>query len=81
VTKARLAVAAAKAFGGEVALEIATSLFDAGGASATDAKHGLDRRWRNARTHTLHDPDRCRYIHVGNYLLNGVIPAADNLVI
>ncbi len=81
VTAARLSVAAAKAFGGEAALEIATALFDAGGASAADSRHGLDRHWRNARTHTLHDPNRWKYIHIGNFILNDVVPASDNLII
>ena len=56
VTEARLAVAAAKAFAGDVALEVATAIFDFSGSSAADSRHGLDRHWRNARTHTLHDP-------------------------
>ncbi|HYP72267.1 MAG TPA: SfnB family sulfur acquisition oxidoreductase, partial [Variovorax sp.] len=35
----------------------------------------LDRHWRNARTHTLHDPVRWKTHLIGNYLLNGVLPA------
>ena len=31
-------------------------LFDVTGASSTHNRHGLDRHWRNARVHTLHDP-------------------------
>ncbi|MGH8332861.1 MAG: SfnB family sulfur acquisition oxidoreductase, partial [Pseudomonas fluorescens] len=38
-------------------------------------KYNLDRHWRNARTHTLHDPARWKYHLIGNYLLNGVKPA------
>jgi alkylation response protein AidB-like acyl-CoA dehydrogenase len=34
----------------------------------------LDRHWRNARTHTLHDPVRWKYHVIGNYHLNGVTP-------
>jgi alkylation response protein AidB-like acyl-CoA dehydrogenase len=34
----------------------------------------LDRHWRNARTHTVHDPVRWKYHAVGNYWLNGVPP-------
>ncbi|MBB4662188.1 SfnB family sulfur acquisition oxidoreductase [Conexibacter arvalis] len=81
VTAARLGVAEAKAFGGEVALEVATAIFESAGSSGVDAKHGLDRHWRNARTHTLHDPNRWKYIHVGNFVLNGVAPSATNHVI
>ena len=33
------------------------------------------RHWRNARTHASHDPVAWKYHHVGNYLLNDVMPA------
>jgi SfnB family sulfur acquisition oxidoreductase len=81
ITAARLGVAEAKAFGGEVALEVATDALELLGTSATDAEHGLDRHWRNARTHTLHDANRFKYVHVGRHLLDGVAPAADNWAI
>ena len=38
------------------------------------AEHNLDWHWRNARTHTLHDPVRWKYAIIGNYRLNGVTP-------
>jgi SfnB family sulfur acquisition oxidoreductase len=81
ITSARLAVAEAKAYGGEVALHIASDSLELLGTSATDEEYGLDRHWRNARTHTLHDANRWKYVHVGNYLINGVAPAADNIAI
>ena len=37
-------------------------------------EHGLDRHWRNARVHTLHDPVRWKYHAVGNYYLNDENP-------
>ena len=37
-------------------LDVANRLFEVTGARATTARHGLDRFWRNLRTHTLHDP-------------------------
>jgi len=81
VAHARLQTAAAKAFGGEVALEVATAIFDVSGASAADRKHGLDRHWRNARTHTLHDPARAKHHHLGRHRVHGEAPpAADPLV-
>ena len=81
VTEGRLAVAAAKAFGGEVALRVATQIFDFSGSSAADRAHGLDRHWRNARTHTLHDPARAKHLHLGRHLVLGVAPSpADPLV-
>ena len=48
-------------------------LFSLTGASA-DEKHDLSRHWRNARTHSSHDPVDWKYHHVGNWLLNGVLP-------
>lgn len=81
VDTARLAVAGAKAFISELVLSLTTSIFDMGGASSTDSKFGLDRHWRNARTHTLHDPARWKYRHIGNFLLNGVPPSPENLLI
>jgi SfnB family sulfur acquisition oxidoreductase len=74
ITEARLAVAAAKAFGGETALRVATEIFDFSGSSAADGRHGLDRHWRNARTHTLHDPARSKHLHLGRHLVDGIAP-------
>jgi hypothetical protein len=34
----------------------------------------LDHFWRNARTHTLHDPVRWKYQHIGRSLLHGTPP-------
>jgi SfnB family sulfur acquisition oxidoreductase len=72
--RASLAVAQAKAFGSEVAAEVASDLFSLSGASAADERHDLSRHWRNARTHGSHDPVAWKYRHVGNYLLNGALP-------
>jgi len=69
-----LAVARAKAFASDVAAEVATDLFSLSGASATDEKYDLSRHWRNARTHASHDPVAWKYHHVGNFMLNDVLP-------
>jgi SfnB family sulfur acquisition oxidoreductase len=69
-----LAVAQAKAFGSEVAVEVSSELFALCGASATDTRHGLDRHWRNARTHSVHDPVDWKYHHLGAHLLIGASP-------
>ncbi|MBO0801457.1 MAG: SfnB family sulfur acquisition oxidoreductase [Nocardiopsaceae bacterium] len=69
-----VAVAQAKAFASEVAVEVASELFSLSGASAADERHDLSRHWRNARTHASHDPAAWKYHHVGNYLLNQVPP-------
>ncbi|MGV1868703.1 MULTISPECIES: SfnB family sulfur acquisition oxidoreductase [unclassified Rhizobium] len=71
---ATLAVATAKVLTSEIALEASTTLFELAGTSSTRAGLNLDRHWRNARTHTLHDPVRWKYHVVGNYHLNGVKP-------
>jgi SfnB family sulfur acquisition oxidoreductase len=81
VTEARLAVAAAKAFAGESALHVASALFDFSGSSAADARHGLDRHWRNARTHTLHDPARSKHLHLGRFLIDGIPPPVGHSLI
>jgi SfnB family sulfur acquisition oxidoreductase len=69
-----LAVAQAKAFGSEVAVQVSSELFALSGASAADAKYGLDRHWRNARTHSIHDPVDWKYHHVAAYEVDGVLP-------
>lgn len=69
-----VAVAEAKAFGSEVAVEVGSDLFAFSGASAADERYDLSRHWRNARTHASHDPADWKYHHAGNYLLNHVRP-------
>jgi len=72
--RASLAVARAKAFGSEVAVEVASELFTLAGTSATDEKYDLSRHWRNARTHSVHDPVAWKYHHIGAYELSGTLP-------
>jgi SfnB family sulfur acquisition oxidoreductase len=69
-----LAVAGAKAFGSEVAVEVASELFQMCGTSSTASKYDLDRHWRNARTHSVHDPLDWKYHHIAAYELADVIP-------
>jgi alkylation response protein AidB-like acyl-CoA dehydrogenase len=71
---ASLQVAAAKALAQEFAVEIASGIFELAGASATDRGHALDRHWRNVRVHSLHDPARWKYVHLGNHTLHGTKP-------
>ena len=48
---------------------------DASGLLAiTVPRYDLSRHWRNARTHASHDPVAWKYHHIGNYLLNDVLP-------
>jgi alkylation response protein AidB-like acyl-CoA dehydrogenase len=81
IDAARLRVAAARACGAETALEVASGALDTLGSSATDARFGLDRHWRNARTHTLHDPTRWKHVHLGRHALDGVVPSPENTLI
>lgn len=74
VALASVAVARAKVFTTEVALEAASRLFELSGTRATSSSSNLDRHWRNARVHTLHDPVRWKYQLLGNWVLNGVRP-------
>jgi SfnB family sulfur acquisition oxidoreductase len=74
IAAAKVAVAEAKVLSTEIALQAANKLFELGGTRATLGRHGLDRFWRDARTHTLHDPVRWKFFAVGNYYLNGVRP-------
>jgi SfnB family sulfur acquisition oxidoreductase len=69
-----IAVAEAKAFASDIAVEVASDLFALAGASAADERYDLSRHWRNARTHASHDPVDWKYHHVGNYLLNDALP-------
>jgi SfnB family sulfur acquisition oxidoreductase len=74
VTAAALAVAEAKIAATEISIQATNKLFELAGTQSTLDQHGLDRHWRNARVHTLHDPVRWKYYALGNYYLNGVPP-------
>ncbi|WP_434649300.1 SfnB family sulfur acquisition oxidoreductase [Pseudomonas sp. D1-2] len=73
--RASIAVAEAKVLTTEIALHASEKLFELAGSRATLAEFNLDRYWRNARVHTLHDPVRWKYHAVGDYRLNGTLPA------
>lgn len=74
VAAASIAVAEAKVLTTEISLLAANKLFELAGTRSTLAQYGLDRHWRNARVHTLHDPVRWKFHAVGNYYLNDVRP-------
>lgn len=74
VALASVEVAKARAWTTEIALSAASQLFELSGTRATQEPFNLSRHWRNARTHTLHDPVRWKYPAIGNYVLNGVLP-------
>lgn len=74
VAEASIAVAEAKALSTEISVQVSSKLFELTGSRSTLQDFGLDRHWRNARTHTLHDPVRWKYHHIGNFYLNDVRP-------
>jgi len=72
--KASITVAEAKMAANHASLRISEMLYQVGGASATTRTWNFDRHWRNARTHTTHDPVAYKAKAVGNYYLNGTLP-------
>jgi alkylation response protein AidB-like acyl-CoA dehydrogenase len=74
VGAASIAVAEAKVLSTELAILATNKLFELSGTSSSLEARGLDRHWRNARVHTLHDPVRWKYFAVGNFYLNGALP-------
>ncbi|MGF6291614.1 SfnB family sulfur acquisition oxidoreductase [Paraburkholderia youngii] len=75
IAAASIAVAQAKALTTEIAIEAGSKLFELAGTRSTHPSFNLDRHWRNARVHTVHDPVRWKYAAVGNFYLNGVHPS------
>ncbi|KQS83155.1 MULTISPECIES: SfnB family sulfur acquisition oxidoreductase [unclassified Rhizobium] len=74
VAEAQIVTAEAKILSTEIAIAATNKLFELAGTRSTLAEHHLDRHWRNARTHTLHDPVRWKYSILGKYFLNGEKP-------
>ncbi|WP_085044071.1 SfnB family sulfur acquisition oxidoreductase [Ensifer aridi] len=74
VSEATIKTGESKVLTTEIAILATNKLFELAGTRSTLAEHNLDRHWRNARVHTLHDPVRWKFYHVGNYYLNGVHP-------
>ncbi len=72
---ATVAMSEAKVLAAEAALLATNKLFELTGARSTFEKYNLDRHWRNARAHTVHDPIRWKFHTVGNYYLNGARPS------
>lgn len=73
-TAASLAVAAARASTARVCVEVASRLFEVSGTRSALASEALDRHWRNARTHTLHDPVSWKVQHLGRWAVDGTRP-------
>lgn len=73
VAAAIVATAEAKILTTQFALDASNKLFELAGTQSTLEKHNLDRHWRNARTHTLHDSVRWKYHAVGQFALNEML--------
>lgn len=71
---ASIGTAEAKIICNGAALRAAELIYDVGGSSATLNANNFDRHWRNARTHTTHDPINHRYRVVGRYYLDQTPP-------
>ncbi|WP_431286009.1 acyl-CoA dehydrogenase family protein [Roseateles chitinivorans] len=69
-----LAGAEAKVLAHRAGVEVSSQLFELTGARSTSAEFGLDRFWRNARVHTLHDPVDYKLRDLGRFFLDGRIP-------
>ncbi|GAA4800409.1 acyl-CoA dehydrogenase family protein [Streptomyces ziwulingensis] len=65
---------AAEAAAARAAHDVTTRTLDVIGPGAASSRHGFDRFWRNARTHTLHHPVAHRLRDVGDYFLSGAHP-------
>ncbi len=74
VAAASISVAEAKVLTTEIAIQATNKLFELAGTRSTLEEYNLDRHWRNARTHTLHDPVRWKFQAIGNYYLNNIKP-------
>ncbi|NYE13085.1 SfnB family sulfur acquisition oxidoreductase [Actinomadura citrea] len=72
--RASVATAVARVAAARASLEASSALFELGGTRSAAASPNLSRYWRDARTHTLHDPARWKVQHVGRWLLSGTPP-------
>ncbi|KAH8601556.1 thermophilic desulfurizing enzyme family protein, partial [Bisporella sp. PMI_857] len=67
-------VASTKVVTTDTALRVTAGVFEVTGSRATGRKVGLDRFWRDVRTHSLHDPVAYKNREVGEYVLLNKIP-------
>jgi alkylation response protein AidB-like acyl-CoA dehydrogenase len=67
-------VSAAKVVATRSSLDATSRIFDVTGARATASSVGLDRFWRDVRTHSLHDSVAYKVREVGIFFLRDDIP-------
>ncbi|MGV9674615.1 SfnB family sulfur acquisition oxidoreductase [Nocardia sp. NPDC003482] len=80
VAAASLAVASAKIVADRAATEVSAAVFEVSGTRSAAADLNLDHFWRNARTHTLHDPVRWKFQHIGRAVLHGTPPPLHGVI-
>ncbi|WP_280219784.1 acyl-CoA dehydrogenase family protein [Nocardia neocaledoniensis] len=78
--RASISVATAKILADRAANEVSAAIFEVGGTRSAAAAHRLDHFWRNARTHTLHDPVRWKYQHIGRAVLRNQAPPSHGVI-
>lgn len=71
---ASLAVAASRASSTSASVEVTSRLFEVSGTRSALGALNLDRHWRNARTHTLHDPAAWKVQHLGRWVVDRTLP-------
>ncbi|WP_280233871.1 acyl-CoA dehydrogenase family protein [Nocardia cyriacigeorgica] len=78
--EASIAVATAKVVADRAANEVSAALFEVGGTRSAAAEANLHHFWRNARTHTLHDPIRWKFQHIGRSVLHDTAPPLHGVI-
>lgn len=74
IAEAAVAAGGVKALSEDIGLAAAADLFALTGSATTDAALGMDRHWRNIRTHSVHDANQWRYAQVGGWRVNRTAP-------
>lgn len=67
-------VASVKVVTTDTGLRVTAGVFEVTGAKATSQKVGLDRFWRDIRTHSLHDPVAYKNRELGRFELLDEVP-------
>lgn len=62
-------IASVKVVATDTALRVTAGVFEVTGSRATRKNVGLDRFWRDVRTHTLHDPVAYKNRELGEFVL------------
>jgi alkylation response protein AidB-like acyl-CoA dehydrogenase len=75
---AAIIVYEAKLQAARAGLDVTQRVFDLMGARATSERYGFDRRWRDVRVHSLHDPLAYKAKEIGAYRLLGTLPQPSN---